>query len=84
MKISRKSRTPQAGFTLIEVIVSLVVGAIVSAARTGHIGDGKIFVSPVEEAVRVRTGEHGVDALHGVPDVRRLPGRNPLVDAEAS
>ncbi len=40
-----------------------VVGAIESAAKTGKLGDGKIFVSPVEEAVRVRTGETGKDAI---------------------
>ncbi len=39
------------------------VDAIVEAARTGQIGDGKIFVSSVEEAVRIRTGERGVAAL---------------------
>jgi nitrogen regulatory protein PII len=37
--------------------------AIELAARTGLIGDGKIFVAPVERAVRIRTGEKGVDAL---------------------
>jgi len=40
-----------------------VVETILNAARTGKIGDGKIFVSPVEEAVRIRTGEKGTDAL---------------------
>jgi len=40
-----------------------VVDAIVSAARTGQIGDGKIFVSGVEEAVRIRTGESGEEVL---------------------
>jgi nitrogen regulatory protein P-II 1 len=40
-----------------------VVEAIVGAARTGKIGDGKIFVSPVEQAIRIRTGEEGPDAL---------------------
>lgn len=39
------------------------VDAIVSAARTGKIGDGKIFVYDVSKAVRVRTGESGVEAL---------------------
>jgi nitrogen regulatory protein P-II 1 len=39
------------------------VSAIVQAARTDRIGDGKIFVSPVSEAVRIRTGETGPDAL---------------------
>ena len=40
-----------------------VVDAIVSAANTGKIGDGKIFVLPLEEAVRIRTGETGSDAV---------------------
>jgi nitrogen regulatory protein P-II 1 len=40
-----------------------VVEAIMKAARTGKIGDGKIFVSPVEEAIRIRTGEKGPDAI---------------------
>jgi nitrogen regulatory protein P-II 1 len=37
--------------------------AIVNAAKTDKIGDGKIFVSPVEQAIRIRTGETGPDAL---------------------
>ncbi len=40
-----------------------VVEAIVEAARTGKIGDGKIFVAPMEEVVRIRTGERGPDAI---------------------
>ena len=40
-----------------------VVEAISNAARTGQIGDGKIFVTPIEGAVRIRTGETDVDAL---------------------
>ena len=40
-----------------------VVEAIGSAAKTGQIGDGKIFVTPVEQAVRIRTGETDADAL---------------------
>jgi nitrogen regulatory protein P-II 1 len=40
-----------------------VVQAIVTAARTGKIGDGKVWVSPVESMVRVRTGERGLDAI---------------------
>lgn len=39
------------------------VEAIKNAAHTGRIGDGKIFVSPVEEAIRIRTGETGKDAI---------------------
>ncbi len=40
-----------------------VIEKIVSAARTGTIGDGKIFVSPVEAAIRIRTGERDTDAI---------------------
>jgi nitrogen regulatory protein P-II 1 len=40
-----------------------VVEAIAAAARTGRIGDGKIFVSDVQEALRIRTGERGTDAI---------------------
>jgi nitrogen regulatory protein P-II 2 len=40
-----------------------VVEAIVAAAKTGQIGDGKIFVMPIEHAVRIRTGETDTDAL---------------------
>ena len=43
--------------------VDEVVDAIVSSAATGKIGDGKVWVIPVETVVRVRTGERGVDAL---------------------
>jgi nitrogen regulatory protein P-II 1 len=44
-------------------IVGRVVEAIERAAKTGRIGDGKIFVVPVEEVIRIRTGERGEDAL---------------------
>ncbi|MBV8566216.1 MAG: P-II family nitrogen regulator [Methylobacteriaceae bacterium] len=44
-------------------LVDQVVEAIVGAARTGQIGDGKIFVISIEQAVRIRTGEMDVDAL---------------------
>ena len=40
-----------------------VVDAITASARTGEIGDGKIFVSSIEQAVRIRTGEEGAEAL---------------------
>jgi len=43
--------------------VTAVVDAITAAARTGKIGDGKIFVSTVEEVIRIRTGEKGADAI---------------------
>ena len=44
-------------------IVGRVVEAIERAAKTGRIGDGKIFVFPVEEVIRIRTGERGEEAL---------------------
>ena len=52
----------------IEVVVddetaARVVEAVTSAARTGQIGDGKIWTTPVEDVVRIRTGERGPDAL---------------------
>ena len=52
----------------LEVVVSddmadRAVEAIAAAAQTGRIGDGKIFVTPVERAMRIRTGEQGEDAL---------------------
>jgi nitrogen regulatory protein P-II 1 len=40
-----------------------VVGVVVKAANTGQIGDGKVWVTPIEDIVRVRTGERGADAL---------------------
>jgi nitrogen regulatory protein P-II 1 len=44
-------------------LVARILEAIEKAAKTGRIGDGKIFVTPVEEAVRIRTGERGEDAI---------------------
>jgi nitrogen regulatory protein P-II 1 len=44
-------------------LVPKVVETILAAARTGRIGDGKIFVLPLEEALRIRTGEKGDDAV---------------------
>ena len=46
-----------------DVICLRVVDAVVSSAATGKIGDGKVWVVPVEAAVRVRTGERGKDAI---------------------
>ena len=46
-----------------EVDVDKVVDAIVATAKTGKIGDGKVWVTPVEDVIRVRTGERGIDAL---------------------
>jgi len=44
-------------------MVERTVEAIINAAKTGRIGDGKIFILPVEEAIRIRTGERGEDAI---------------------
>lgn len=54
--------------TKLEMVVSdsdteKAVGIIIAAAHTGNIGDGKIFVSPVTQVIRVRTGERGEEAL---------------------
>jgi nitrogen regulatory protein PII len=46
-----------------DALVGRVVDAIERAAKTNRIGDGKIFVSPLEEVIRIRTGERGDDAL---------------------
>jgi nitrogen regulatory protein P-II 2 len=46
-----------------DAIVDRVIEAIENAARTGKIGDGKVFVSALEQVVRIRTGETGQDAL---------------------
>ena len=46
-----------------EADVDRIVEAIASAARTGEIGDGKIFLSPVLDAIRIRTGERGGEAV---------------------
>ena len=46
-----------------DALVDRVIEALLASARTGKIGDGKIFVSALEQAIRIRTGEAGVDAL---------------------
>jgi nitrogen regulatory protein P-II 2 len=46
-----------------EAILDRVIEAIEAAARTGKIGDGKIFVTSLEQVIRIRTGENGTDAL---------------------
>ncbi len=58
----------ETSMTKIEVVVpdelaEAVVGVILASAHTGHAGDGKIFVSPVEQVVRIRTGERGDGAV---------------------
>jgi nitrogen regulatory protein P-II 1 len=46
-----------------DAVVDRVIDVIVRAARTGKIGDGKVWVTPVDTVVRVRTGERGVEAV---------------------
>jgi nitrogen regulatory protein PII len=48
---------------LVDELVERTVEAIITSARTGKVGDGKIFVSPVDEVVRIRTGESGSAAV---------------------
>lgn len=43
--------------------VDMVVDKIIAASRTGEIGDGKIFISPVEQIIRIRTGEKNMEAI---------------------
>src|SRR3954471_24054277 len=53
----------QIELVLADAQVDAAVKAIISAAKTGKIGDGKIFISPVDDAVRIRTGERADSAL---------------------
>ena len=46
-----------------DAMAELIVDTIVSSAKTGRIGDGKIFIAPIADAVRIRTGERGDDAI---------------------
>jgi nitrogen regulatory protein P-II 1 len=49
-------------------LVETAIEAIVSAARTGEAGDGRVFISPISQAIRIRTGEHGEDSVrHEAP-----------------
>jgi len=48
--------------------VQTIVDTVLKHARTGSIGDGKVFVTPVEEAYRIRTGESGEETLQAHPD----------------
>ena len=62
----------------IEIVVddedkSLIVETILRHARTGSVGDGKIFVLPVEEAIRIRTGEAGGEVLQAHPEASEVP-----------
>jgi len=48
--------------------VDTVVDTVLRHARTGHVGDGKLFVLPVEQSYRIRTGENGEETLQSHPD----------------
>lgn len=56
---------PKVKFEIVvdESRVEAVVDLICETAKTGEVGDGKIFIFPVEEVVRIRTGERGIDAI---------------------
>jgi nitrogen regulatory protein PII len=61
----------------IEIVVDdgdkgLIVETILRHARTGSVGDGKIFVLPVEEAIRIRTGETGEEVLQAHPEASEV------------
>jgi nitrogen regulatory protein P-II 1 len=51
---------------VVDARVEAVVEAITGAARTGEIGDGKVFILPVDEAIRVRTGERGDETIRHI------------------
>ena len=55
--------------------VSIIVDTVLKHGRTGAVGDGKVFVLPVEEAYRVRTGESGAEILQAHPEVAPDPVR---------
>ncbi len=55
-----------------EPFVQITINAILKAARTGAVGDGKIMIRPLDQVVRIRTGETDLDAL--TPDPMRFPG----------
>ncbi|MGC8555580.1 MAG: P-II family nitrogen regulator, partial [Conexivisphaera sp.] len=61
----RVDLVPKAKIELVvdDADVERAIGVIMEAARTGEVGDSKIFVIPVEEAIRIRTGERGKDAV---------------------
>ena len=55
---------PQQHMALLSMFVTrLLIAAILGSAKTGQIGDGKVFVTPLEHAVRIRTGETDADAI---------------------
>ncbi|GMA14062.1 P-II family nitrogen regulator [Deinococcus metallilatus] len=57
-----------------EPFVEVAIRAICQGARTGEVGDGKIFVQPLERVIRIRTGEEDAAALTPVTETRLTPG----------
>ena len=62
-KASPKEMLPIVDKPIIQYVVEQAVEAITKAAQTGKIGDGKIFIAPLDEIIRIRTGETGSDAV---------------------
>jgi nitrogen regulatory protein P-II 1 len=62
-EVSGRGRQRKIEVVVMDEDVSPAVNAIVRGARTGEIGDGKIFIIPIEDAVRVRTGDSGTGAI---------------------
>src|SRR3989338_4448061 len=61
--------------------VKPVVDAIIKGAKTGSIGDGKIFILPIEDAIRIRTGEKGVEAIGGASrEVSKIHRKKPSAE----
>jgi len=58
-----------------EPFVDVAVSAILLSAYTGEVGDGKIFVQPLEQVIRIRTGERDTDALTPVTESKRTPAQ---------
>ncbi len=56
-----------------EPFVEATIDAILSAAQTGEVGDGKIFVQPLDRVIRIRTGERDTAALTPVNETKRTP-----------
>ena len=56
-----------------EPFVDVAIDAILRSAHTGEVGDGKIFVQPLERVVRIRTGEQDTEALTPVTETKRTP-----------
>lgn len=63
----------QVSMAVSEPFVEVAIEAVCRAARTGEVGDGKIFVQPLERVIRIRTGEQDAEALTPVTETRLTP-----------